>query len=1258
MRVLCACLAAAFLCAMLVARPARAAGANIGLYTDVTGNTCSFSGNNPGPITAYVVFRPDFAGVNTVQFSAPVPACLGAVYVGETVTPGMMKFGNSQTGVSIVLQSCYTQPVSVLRINYMRSGSTQSCCPYPILPAPSMGSIAASGCDYSEIPTTSVVAHFNADATCECVGNSPPIPPSAPSPANQTSSHSVIPLMTWTSQDFDNNIAGYDVYLGTTTTPPLAAAGLATANYTPSTPLAELTQHYWRVVVRDAFGLEESGPTWTFTTRAANSPPSSPYEPSPANTATDVLLAVTLAWQGADIDGDPLMYDVYFGTASSPPLVAANQTISTFTPALLTFSVTYYWRVVARDIAAHETSGPVWSFVTRPANYPPSVPLAPVPSNNATNRPIDQRVSWSASDRDNDPLTFDVYFGTVSPPPLVVTAWPAATYDPDTLSFSTPHYWRIVARDPAGAETSGPTWTFTTRPSNLPPNAPSNPVPANAATNRPVDQTLAWTGTDPDADVVKFDVYFGTAVTPPLVASNVAASTYSPGALGFSTRYYWRIVARDSKGAATSGPTWRFNTMAGNSPPTPPANPSPPDGATNVSAGPVLSWSASDPEGQFLYYDVYLGTSPNPPLVATNRISPSYAPPILVRGMRYYWRVLARDTGGLTTLGPLWTFTTIPGNSPPGEPAGPSPVNGASDITRNPTLTWSCSDPDLDAITYRVYLGPGPNPPLVASNLVSRSFKPATLAYATGYQWRVVATDAHGDSTSGVQWSFTTAASNRAPSVPSYPSPSDGASGVSPTANLSWSSGDPDGDLVTYDVYFGTGDVPPLVATSIVNRTYSPGALALATRYYWHVVARDTVGAAASGPTWSFTTKPNTPPTAASSPWPWHGGASGPSYPVLTWTASDVDGQSLTYAVYFGRTSSPPLVVSSTPEPQYAPGRLEIGRAYYWRVDVSDGVATTPGSLWNFVVRQPGDLVQDGVLTLADAQCAMDVALWNPDCGGAAAYTVGDVDCGGAVTPRDARCIHKAAIDGSCELCDRAVAGASARGKRTAMWPVVSLASTSTRADTLVVRLSAANVPSLEAFGFYSMSNAKMPMIGAARRGASSDFEIIEVRTPSLGTSVIGAYTLASAAVTGTGEFIELYFDMSRGINGDILISGFVDDLMDAPQLFIDLGPTVEVRPATQELALHQNYPNPFNPRTTITYELPASTEREGVRLRIIDLSGRLVKTLVDEEQGGGSHRVEWQGKDDRGAAVSSGVYFYVLDVGGERLTRKLVLLK
>ncbi len=92
------------------------------------------------------------------------------------------------------------------------------------------------------------------------------------------------------------------------------------------------------------------------------------------------------------------------------------------------------------------------------------------------------------------------------------------------------------------------------------------------------------------------------------------------------------------------------------------------------------------------------------------------------------------------------------------------------------------------------------------------------------------------------------------------------------------------------------------------------------------------------------------------------------------------------------------------------------------------------------------------------------------------------------------------------------------------------------------------------------------------------------------------------------------------------------------------------------DYALHQNYPNPFNPSTTIAYQLP---EAGRVTLRIYDLTGKVVNTLVGEYQPAGYHEVVWNGRDRRGAPVATGVYFYRLEAGAEFVkTHKMVLMK
>jgi predicted lipoprotein with Yx(FWY)xxD motif len=86
-----------------------------------------------------------------------------------------------------------------------------------------------------------------------------------------------------------------------------------------------------------------------------------------------------------------------------------------------------------------------------------------------------------------------------------------------------------------------------------------------------------------------------------------------------------------------------------------------------------------------------------------------------------------------------------------------------------------------------------------------------------------------------------------------------------------------------------------------------------------------------------------------------------------------------------------------------------------------------------------------------------------------------------------------------------------------------------------------------------------------------------------------------------------------------------------------------------------RNYPNPFNPSTTIAFVIPDAGH---VDLQIYDIAGRLVRVLLSEQREAGSHEVVWDGTDDSGSIVASGVYFYNLAGNNQMRTRKMVLLR
>ncbi|MCK9996252.1 MAG: T9SS type A sorting domain-containing protein [Candidatus Krumholzibacteria bacterium] len=91
-------------------------------------------------------------------------------------------------------------------------------------------------------------------------------------------------------------------------------------------------------------------------------------------------------------------------------------------------------------------------------------------------------------------------------------------------------------------------------------------------------------------------------------------------------------------------------------------------------------------------------------------------------------------------------------------------------------------------------------------------------------------------------------------------------------------------------------------------------------------------------------------------------------------------------------------------------------------------------------------------------------------------------------------------------------------------------------------------------------------------------------------------------------------------------------------------------------IGLLQNAPNPFNPQTTIAFEIP---EQAAVSLQVFDVSGRLVRVLIDNEiVAGGRQETVWNGRDDTGRNVATGVYFYRLETGQWSKMKRMALIK
>lgn len=146
------------------------------------------------------------------------------------------------------------------------------------------------------------------------------------------------------------------------------------------------------------------------------------------------------------------------------------------------------------------------------------------------------------------------------------------------------------------------------------------------------------------------------------------------------------------------------------------------------------------------------------------------------------------------------------------------------------------------------------NETMIYNNQTDLAYFNTTYSMIGEYSFYIWAADNSSNSNQSESFVFNiTEGQNNPPNLPSNPNPPNGATGVATNTILEWDGGDPDGDIVYYDVFFGVNASPPLVSENQLNTTYNPD-LELGTTYYWTIWASDEHGLIALGDIWSFTT--------------------------------------------------------------------------------------------------------------------------------------------------------------------------------------------------------------------------------------------------------------------------------------------------------------------------------------------------------------------------------------------------------------------
>jgi hypothetical protein len=212
--------------------------------------------------------------------------------------------------------------------------------------------------------------------------------------------------------------------------------------------------------------------------------------------------------------------------------------------------------------------------------------------------------------------------------------------------------------------------------------------------------------------------------------------------------------------------------------------------------------------------------------------------------------------------------------------------------------------------------------------------------------------------------------------------------------------------------------------------------------------------------------------------------------------------------------------------------------------------------------------------------------------------------------------------------------------------------------EELVIDVNLENFVELKAYGF----------------GMTYDASVLEFVGARVENNILGEGQLAQPQVIAQGEgTVSLGAFGDVATKGDLGLSLVFRTLEEIEASYIELtegglqdgsyglnsvtGPVsvrIETRP--EVYALSDNYPNPFNPETTIKYQLPNAGD---VTLEVYNMLGQVVRTLVSEQQNAGRYVLQWDATSDAGHALSSGIYFYRIQAGGEfQSVKKMLLLK
>lgn len=828
--------------------------------------------------------------------------------------------------------------------------------------------------------------------------------------------------------------------------------------------------------------------------------------------------------------------------------------------------------------------------------------------------------------------------------------------------------------------------------------APTLSSPANTLTGVSIRPTFSWTwsgsGTVNYQIQVSTSNTFGTTVFDSTFSSATSVTLEEARKLSNNVNYYWRVRAIQGSNNSSWSSIYSFKTI-----PVVTILPiSPVNASTNVEFNPTYySFQSLNGNGTLSYVIQYYEKNTEPTMAEwagantitiTNLLSQLPYSEVLKANKKYYWRVVVKNASNeIISYSGNYYFTTKSGAY---TPYLSYPTGGVTVYTNTPTFYWYIGTSDLTNINFTLVTATNNTftagvDSVVNINSIQYEWTGTPFTPGTTYYWKVLCWYKKG--VAGEQQVLSSNYSSFIPkgsgtaTTPYLSYPTGGLTIYTTTPTLYWYTG-ASTDGVVFDVYIklstagsytqikdNTSDLFLDLSGTLLN----PFSLSAGSTYNWYVVAQGTNGdfASSSG---TFTVSSSIGTGSPIASWPVGNPYVYSLTPTLYWYMYGSTTGLTKFVLKYKQLNSAPSNWDSEAGTTNAditdlnathydiPSNLTAGQKYYWAIAGYNG--GTRVTAWS-----------EGSFTVSNTTTAVNVYLSAP-VGGTTVFTL---------TPT-LYWYATGAISGitSYELTYSNTSG-FVSGPSPAYTTIVigltdnfyTLPSNSVNAGaTIYWKVTAyytGGGSSTSSTGYFVIdpgSSSIIPLVG-------SPINSVQLKTTAATLSwVIPAQPKTN--LTYTLEYADNNnFSNSKLVNeikqNSYSITGLKDNSTYYWRVKSNAGNTsskfsevaqfktnakvtaVDENQIPTEFSLEQNYPNPFNPSTVIKYTLP---KNEFVTVKIYDMLGREVKTLVSRENTAGNYSVEWNGDDNFGNKVSAGTYIYRITAGNFVAVKKMLLIK